>query len=296
MKPTLTIFTPTYNRAYCLHKCYESMLRQSNKDFVWLIIDDGSTDNTKDLIEGWQNNNNGFEIKYTYKKNGGLHTGYNKAIEVAETELMMCIDSDDYLAENAIEKIISFWSVYGSNEYAGIIGLDVFENNCKVAELPLNQKKVNSIDLLTGKYKIKNGDRKLVIRTDLYKEVSPMPSFDNEKNFNPHYMHLQIAMRYDVLVLNEPLCVVDYQPNGMTNNIFNQYLNSPKSFAQTRRLYMTFNNTSKWFLFKQCVHYVSSCKIAGERNIIRNSPKPFFTMIAYPFGNFLKLYIVNKVK
>ena len=82
----ITVFTPTYNRAYCLHRCYESLCRQSCKDFVWLIIDDGSTDQTKDIVEGWQRAENGFEIVYLYKENGGMHTGYNCAYARIDTE------------------------------------------------------------------------------------------------------------------------------------------------------------------------------------------------------------------
>ena len=108
-KHTLTIFTPAYNRAYTLHLCYESMLRQKNKDFEWLIVDDGSTDNTKELVEKWMKADNGFNIRYIYKENGGMHTAHNTAYENIDTELNMCIDSDDYLTDDAVEKILSFW-------------------------------------------------------------------------------------------------------------------------------------------------------------------------------------------
>ena len=108
--PQITIFTPTYNRAYCLHKCYESMKRQKNKDFIWLIIDDGSTDNTEVLVKQWKQNDNGFEIKYIYKENGGMHTGYNTAYKHINTELAMNIDSDDYLTDTAIDDILDFWN------------------------------------------------------------------------------------------------------------------------------------------------------------------------------------------
>lgn len=108
MKPLITIFTPAYNRAYSLHLCYESMLRQENKNFKWLIVDDGSTDNTKELVEEWIQKDNGFEIQYVYKKNGGMHTAHNTAYELIDTELNVCIDSDDYLADGAIEKIVNF--------------------------------------------------------------------------------------------------------------------------------------------------------------------------------------------
>lgn len=296
MKPSLTIFTPTYNRAYCLHKCYESMKRQKNKDFLWLIIDDGSTDNTKEVVEKWQNEDNGFEIKYVFKENGGLHTGYNEAAARSDTELMMCIDSDDYLTDDAVDIALTMWKEKGSDKYAGIVAPDVFENGEIIGDPLPNVGHINLIDLMVGKYKIKNGDRKNVVRSDLYKSVAPMPTFDNEKNFNPHYMHIQISEKYDFLVLNEPLCVVEYQPDGMTNSMFKQYCDSPKSFIQTRKLNMSLKNAPLPFVFKQCVHYVSSCKIAGYKHIISDSPKPFLTFFAYPLGMVLKAYILYKVK
>lgn len=89
----LTIFTPTYNRKNTLILGYEALCRQTKKEFIWLIIDDGSTDGTSELVHGWMLADNGFEIQYVYKENGGLHTGYNKAIELIETELCVCIDS-----------------------------------------------------------------------------------------------------------------------------------------------------------------------------------------------------------
>lgn len=103
--PLITVFTPTYNRAYCLHQCYESLRRQSCKNFLWLIIDDGSTDGTDELVRKWMEQSAGFEIRYVYKENGGLHTGYNAAIERLDSELAVCVDSDDYLTDDAIEQI-----------------------------------------------------------------------------------------------------------------------------------------------------------------------------------------------
>ena len=85
---TLTVFTPTYNRANCLHKCYESLKRQNSNDFEWIIIDDGSTDNTKELVNDWLECDNNFEIKYFYKENGGVHTARNKGIELCSGEFV----------------------------------------------------------------------------------------------------------------------------------------------------------------------------------------------------------------
>ena len=105
MKKFITVFTPTYNRAYLLSRCYESMKRQTNKNFIWMVIDDGSTDETKSLLKSWINEKNDFEIQYHYKKNGGLHTAYNEAISRITTPLSVCIDSDDWMPDDAIEKI-----------------------------------------------------------------------------------------------------------------------------------------------------------------------------------------------
>lgn len=293
---TLTIFTPSYNRAYCLHKCYESLCRQNNKDFDWLIVDDGSTDNTKELVESWCSKDNGFDIKYIYKDNGGLHTAYNVAIENINTELSMCIDSDDYVPDNGVEKILSFWKEYGSNEYAGIVGLDYDVSGNLIGDPLPNQKTVNLIDLLTGKYNLKNGDRKNVVRTELYKSVAPMKSFGDEKNFNPHYMHLQISQEFDFLVLNENLRYVEYQPTGMSNSMLKQYYNSPNSFAEIRKLYLSFPNTKFKFKLRHSIHLVSSCILAGNvMRAIKESPCKGVTLLAIPFGAMLAFYIKAKV-
>ena len=113
---TLTVFTPTYNRADLLTRCYESMKRQTNQTFIWMIIDDGSSDNTRELVNKWLQEEHDFLLEYYYKKNGGLHTAYNEAIAHIETPLCVCIDSDDFMPDNAVEVILDFWDKYGSDD------------------------------------------------------------------------------------------------------------------------------------------------------------------------------------
>ena len=117
----LTVFTPAYNRAHTLPRTYESLLQQECKEFIWLVVDDGSQDNTAELVKQWQSKDNGFEIRYIYKENGGMHTAHNAAYEAIDTELNVCIDSDDMLAPGAVEKILQKWQEV---RHAGIIGLD----------------------------------------------------------------------------------------------------------------------------------------------------------------------------
>ena len=292
---TLTIFTPTFNRAYCLNGCYQSLIRQTNKDFVWMIIDDGSTDNTKELVRDWQNNNNGFEIIYIYKENGGLHTAYNKAIENMDTELAVCIDSDDYMPDYAVEHIEKFWEKNGSDEYAGITGLDYdAKTNENIGGVYPDQKAINLIDVMVGKYPTVYGDKKHVVRTELYKKVAPMGNFEGEKNFNPHCLHLRISLEKDFLILNENLCFVDYQPNGMTNNMLWQYYNSPNSFAEIRKLYLSFPNSPLLFKLKHSIHYDSSCLLAKRSRFVSESPHKVLALIMMPFGFALSKYIKAK--
>ena len=102
----LTVFTPAYNRAHTLPRTYESLCSQNCKDFCWLIIDDGSIDNTAQLVKGWMEKDNGFKIQYIYKENGGMHTAHNIAYENITTELNVCVDSDDCMAEDGVAKIL----------------------------------------------------------------------------------------------------------------------------------------------------------------------------------------------
>ena len=115
----ITIFTPTYNRAYTLHKLYGSLKRQTDKDFIWLIVDDGSSDGTKEIVSRWEHENI-VPIKYIYQENAGKMQAHNLGTVLAESELFLCVDSDDYLEDDAISKIRAAWKGQ-SNEVCGII-------------------------------------------------------------------------------------------------------------------------------------------------------------------------------
>ena len=124
-----------------------------------------------------------------------------------------------------------------------------------------------------------------------------MNVFAGEKNFNPQYLHIQISELYDFLVLNENLCFVEYQPDGMTSNIFNQYYDSPNSFCETRIQNLGFQNAGPMYLIKNAIHYDSSCILAGKyQNIINRSPKKILTILMFPLGVLLSVYIKYKVR
>lgn len=262
-KPFLTVFTSTYNRSDTLPRTYESLCRQTDKDFEWLIVDDGSTDNTEEIVETWMTEDKDFSVRYIKKPNEGFHTGYNTAIANMDSVLAVCIDSDDYMSDNAVALIHECWLSRGSENYGGIIGLDYRIDGTLIGGmLPENKESINLISLSQGKYPVRPGDKKIVVRTDLYKSVAPMKVFTGEKYFNPHYMHLEISRKYDFLVLNECLCMVDYQPTGMGSNMFHQYKNSPNSFLEIRKQVFSFSGNSMKSQIRNSIHFVSNALLA----------------------------------
>ena len=285
---TLTVFTPTYNRAYVLKQCYDSLCRQTCKDFVWLIVDDGSSDNTKEIVDKWIAQNNGFEIRYVYKENGGMHTGHNKAYELIDTELNVCIDSDDYMPDDAVELIVNFWNENKDGSYSGIIALDVYKNGQVIGkELP-NKKSTT----LSGYYQNGGqGDKKLIYRTEIINKYPAYPEFEGEKFVPLDYKYLLADQDYELLIMNKPVCIVEYMEDGSSKNMLRQYYRNPRGFAFMRKVHMKYD---KGFFkkFKTCVHYVSSSFISKNKGFIKESPKKGMTVLAVPFGFALYLLVL----
>jgi glycosyltransferase involved in cell wall biosynthesis len=293
MAPFLTVFTPTFNRAYTLHLCYESLKRQATKDFIWLIIDDGSTDQTKELVEGWIAEGT-VSIRYHYQENQGMHGAHNTAYELIDTELNVCIDSDDYMADNAVAKIKNFWEKNGSEDYAGIVGLDATPNGEIIGtRLPENLKAAAISDLY-AKYNIK-GDKKLVYRSELTSKCPPYPIFPGEKYCPLSYKYVLIDQVCPLLIMNEILCHVEYLPDGSSLNMINQYKKNPNGFLFFRKVAMKFAPTYKDKL-REAVHYVSTNLMINNYRFLAESPCKWTTLLATPLGVLLYMYIRNTNK
>ncbi len=292
MKPTLTVFTPSYNRSYTLHLCYQSLKRQTCKDFVWLIIDDGSTDDTKELVNKWIVETD-IPIHYHYQENQGMHGAHNTAYELIDTELNVCIDSDDYLSDDAIEKVIRFWKEHGSDQYAGIIGLDAHPNG-KVLGTKLPEIKNATLYELYSQYGVK-GDKKLVYRSELTRKTPPYPLFPGEKYCPLSYKYILIDQEYPLLIMNEILCYVEYLEDGSSLNIIRQYQNNPNSFSFFRKVAMQYAPSLKE-RFRESVHYVSSNLMLRNFRYLLESPCKWTTLMATPLGIILYFYIQSTKK
>ncbi|WP_025739372.1 glycosyltransferase family 2 protein [Aquimarina pacifica] len=291
---TITVFTPTYNRAYCLHKCYNSLVSQSNQDFVWLIIDDGSSDNTEELVASWIKDNK-IDIIYHYQENLGMHGGHNAAYRLIETTLNICIDSDDFMADGAIDKILTAWErIKDKPHYAGLVGLDADESGSIIgSKMPENLEETTLYDIY-HKHKVQ-GDKKIVYRTEIVKKYPPYPIFEGERFVPLGHLYLLIDQDYKLLPINEVLCIVEYMTDGSSMNILKQYRRHPRGFAFSRKSRMKLTKSFK-DRFKNAVHYVSSAMFTKNGAFLSESPKKFITVLAIPFGILLNLYIRFKTK
>lgn len=289
----LTIFTPTYNRAFCLDNCYQSLIRQTSKDFVWLIVDDGSTDSTKQLVDEWLQEKK-IEIRYVWQENVGMHGAHNTAYELIDTELNVCIDSDDYMPKDAVEKINHFWRKYGSEKVSGLIGLDANTNNEVIGTRLPETLKSSTLFHLYNEHGV-TGDKKLVYRSELTKQHR-YPIFQNEKYVGLAYKYYMLDKAYEMLLLNEVLCCVEYLQDGSSLNMFNQYRKNPKGFAFYRKELMKLPFAGLAYKFRQAIHFVSSSLLMNNKNFLKENPSKALTIIAIPFGIILYLYILLKTR
>ena len=288
-KCTLTIFTPAYNRAHTIGRTYESLCRQTSKDFEWLVIDDGSTDNTRQLIEGWIAENR-ITIHYVYQENQGMHGAHNTAYKNIHTELNTCIDSDDWMPDDAVEKIVAFWKKYGSDKVAGIMGLDAREDGKVIGERFSEGLKKTT---LRGYYETLKGmgDKKLVYRTDVICNTPEYPLFEGEHYVGLDYKYHIVDEQFPLLVSNDVMAIVDYQDDGSSRGMWRQYWTNPKGFAFYRKFDML--QTRSWKRkIEDNIHYVSHSIRCGNWYFIHESPMKWLTIISVLPG--CLLYWFNK--
>ena len=288
---TLTVFTPSYNRAYTLHKCYESLVNQTSNDFVWLIIDDGSSDNTKELVDSWIKENK-IEIRYFYQENQGMHGAHNTAYKLINTELNVCIDSDDYMPVDAVEKILSFWRKNKRKDLAGIMALDAYTDGKVIGDKFPNELKEATYFDIYNKHNLK-GDKKLIYRSELTREF-PYPVFEGEKYVSLAYKYAKLDEKYSLALMNEVVCNVEYMEDGSSLNMLKQYRRNPRGFAFIRIDNLKNPKASLKFKFKECIHYVSSSLMIKNKSFLKETPCKILTILAIPFGILLYCYILKQ--
>lgn len=288
---SITVFTPTFNRAYCLGQLYESLVRQTNTDFIWMIIDDGSSDNTNELVQSWIDEQK-ITIQYIYQKNQGMHGAHNTAYQNITTWLNVCIDSDDFMPYDAIECILSHKEALKNNQLAGLIGLDANKEGTILGTTIPSEIKTARLNDLYYKHQV-SGDKKLVIKTEVVKKFPLYPIFNGEKLVPLGTLYLLIDQQFQWLCTNDVLCIVEYLPDGSSNTILKQYKVSPRGFGYSRIVKMKYAPTFAEKI-KSAIHLVSSAIFAKDAKLLFQAPNVILTLFAIPLGIVLNFYIRYK--
>ena len=189
----ITVFTPTYNRAYILPKLYESLKKQTVSDFIWLIVDDGSSDDTKSLVDTWKNEKQ-VDIVYIYQQNAGKMSAHNCGVIECKTELFMCIDSDDWIVNDSIESILMEWEILPYKEKEAICGIVAYRgvdtDKTIGNEFPLGTEKSTLSGLYSNGFR---GDTTLIFKSNVIKQYL-FPIIGNEKFITEAYIYEQIDL------------------------------------------------------------------------------------------------------
>mgnify|MGYP005989114057 CR=1 FL=1 len=288
----ITVFTPAYNRAYCLHRVYESLIKQTNQNFTWLIVDDGSTDNTKSLVQKWIAEQQ-LDIRYIYKANGGMHTAHNTAYKNIDTELNVCIDSDDFMPINAIQSIKDNWQKVKNNDaIAGLVGLDESIDGDLIGSKFKQEQVAISLSNFYNRQG-GTGDKKLVLRTALTKVYPYYPEFSEERLVPLGTLYTLLERDYTFYAVNEVWAIVDYQQDGSSATIISQYFKSPKGFKYCREVNMKYGISLR-VKFRNAIHYNVSLMILKEFRNILNNKYAYLTIPALPFSFLLYLYLLYR--
>lgn len=222
----ITIFTPTYNRAYSLPKLYESLKRQTVKEFEWLIIDDGSTDDTEAVVQSWLSERL-FPVRYTKQQNGGKHIAINNGALLAKGELFFIVDSDDYLAFDAIERILFHYNMVKYNpSIGGVCGMRSFPDGARIG----GECDFGIIDCSYFEMRNKmhvSGDMAEVVKTDVIREF-PFPVFEDERFCTEALMWDRISEKYRFRYFSEKIYFCEYLADGLTSAMTRVRMNSPQ--------------------------------------------------------------------
>lgn len=292
----ITILTPTYNRGENLKKLYFSLINQSNHNFIWMIIDDGSKDKTQEIVRNFIKDNI-IKIEYFIKENGGKHTALNVGISKIDTELIFIVDSDDWLEENAIEKIYKYHSKYKlKKEICGYSFLRKYSNGI------INGKILDKNEIIDDYINIRingndtNSDKAEVWKTQYLRNYH-FPVFKGEKFLGEDVIWVQLAIEFKMVFLNEIIYISDYLEDGLTKNRRVNNLKSPKGCCYRSKLIIDISKTKNInvvFLIKNIIQYIVYGKFSKSsfKALYNECSKKISFLFLYP----ISIMIYNKWK
>lgn len=283
----ITVLTPTFNRGGGLQSLWDSLQKQTVKDFEWLVVDDGSTDGTKNLITQLQEKSD-FPIRYIYKNNGGKHTALNVGIQTICSELTFIVDSDDCVTDDAVESILKIHKKYRSqNNICGYAFLRAFpDGKVNGKKFDVDEKIGSYIDVRVNGDDT-GADKAEVFKTHCLKEF-PFPEYPNEKFLGEDLVWARMARKYEMVHINKAIYVGNYLEDGLTNNRRKHNIASPVGCMHRAEEFME-SDLKIIYRIKGGLQYIVYGKFAGVKvvDLIRKSRHKVLATVCTPGGLFL---------
>lgn len=290
----LTIFTPTYNRAYILPALYRSLVIQTNLDFEWIIVDDGSTDNTEKIVKNWINENK-IIIRYFYQNNAGKMQAHNVGVKKSSSRLFMCVDSDDYIFPNSVQKILDCWKEEIDNYK--ICGILAPRKMLDSKYEGLNYTNIDSTYITLEQYNSINrfkGETALIFRTEILRQYL-FPKIGNEKFITEDYIYAQIDHKYKFKFLNEYIIACKYQEDGYTKHFKELIVKNPQGYL----LYFSLKSqlaSSLKLKIKYSLLYIAMSQYLCLTlyRTINGAHYKTITLCLFPFRKYIKSFAFKK--
>ena len=273
----ITVFTPTYNRAYTLQRLYDSLCLQTSKNFEWVIVDDGSTDDTKSLVEAFMNENK-INIRYFYQDNAGKPSAHNRGVREAKGELFTCVDSDDFLTIDAVKLIEDNWKSINNNSCIGIVAFRKHIDELPITRIKDREIQYSTLHKLYKKHGM-SGDTMLIYRTDIIKQFK-FPIISGEKFIPEGYLYNKLDQVGEIYILRKGTYICEYLEDGYTKNVSKLIFNNYKGYV----LHINARIKSVDSAFEKIldsIRYDSVMIAHHESKIIKLSEVPFLALIGY---------------
>ena len=283
----LTVFTATYNRGHLIHRLYESLQKQSDFDFEWLVIDDGSSDNTKELFEKWLAEHNRFIIRYYYQENQGLIRTLNRGIALAKGKYFSKIDSDDYVLCDYSKNIMNWIKeIDDSSELYAVSGLRIRADGTPLKgcmpKIPIGKDYIDATDLERKKYDL-DADMCEAWKTDVLRK-HPFPVWQGEK-FAPEQLVLYELALKGLKIRWYPIAmsVCEYQEGGLTLGASKLEKENPMGYAMMYNQNLKIYSSIKRNLY-DAMQMIALIAYARKFSYLKKSNNKLATILTFPFG------------
>ncbi len=283
----LTVVTPTFNRAHTLGECYASLCSQTDKRFVWLIIDDGSNDNTEELINSWKYDGN-INIQYIKKNNGGKASALNVGIGLLKTPYAVCLDSDDTFYPNTVQlALISLEKIQNDKNCCGVLALRHNPDGTVMGkkEMPSNITSITAADLFL-RYNL-NTELICFYKVEILKQYR-FPEFEGEKFVSPAWMQYEITQDYYYAPSWDKLCCCEYIQDGLTKNKKSIIKKNPRGYAAVKKYSFDLAPTL-CLQIKHGIMYDYGCLLSKEKNWVKGTKHKFLAVVLMPLAVCVKI-------